>query len=225
MLEESLLSFALGGVAWVLWLLVGLSLLCVAVAIERAVFLWQNRTPTHALNAALLKFTKADDLQQLDRDLQEIGGAESRVLLAGVGAAEKGASSVEEALAAAASIERMRRERLIFLLGTVGSNAPFIGLLGTVLGIIKAFQDLAMNQAEAASAVMAGISEALVATAVGLLVAIPAVILFNLFQRVNRQFLGRVESSSHVLLAYLKADGVAAPSGFASSKPPANAEA
>ncbi len=225
MLEESLLSFALGGVAWVLWLLVGLSLLCVAVAIERAVFLWQNRTPAHALNAALLKFTKADDLEQLDRDLQQIGGAESRVLIAGVGAAEKGASSVEEALAAAASIERMRRERLIFLLGTVGSNAPFIGLLGTVLGIIKAFQDLALNQAEAASAVMAGISEALVATAVGLLVAIPAVILFNLFQRVNRQFLGRVESSSHVLLAYLKADGVSATSGAAPTSAPANAEA
>ena len=225
MLEESLLSFALGGVAWVLWLLVGLSLLCVAVAIERAVFLWQNRTPTHALNAALLKFTKADDLEQLDRDLQQIGGAESRVLIAGVGAAEKGARSVEEALAAAASIERMRRERLIFLLGTVGSNAPFIGLLGTVLGIIKAFQDLALNQAEAASAVMAGISEALVATAVGLLVAIPAVILFNLFQRVNRQFLGRVESSSHVLLAYLKADGVSATSGTAPTSAPANAEA
>jgi biopolymer transport protein ExbB len=158
------------------------------------------------LNGALLQFTQADNLGQLNANLQEIGGSEARVLIAGLAAADKGALSVEEALAAAASIERMRRERLIFLLGTVGANAPFIGLLGTVLGIIKAFQDLAMNQAEAASAVMAGISEALVATAVGLLVAIPAVILFNLFQRANRRFLGRVESASHVLLAYMKAE-------------------
>ena len=206
MLEETLLSFALGGVAWVLWLLVGLSLLCVAVAIERCVFLRLNRTPEMGLNAALLQFTQADNPEQLDANLRELGGAEARILIAGLGATAKGPQSVEEALAAAASIERMRRERLVFLLGTVGANAPFIGLLGTVLGIIKAFQDLAMNQAEAASAVMAGISEALVATAVGLLVAIPAVVLFNLFQRANRRFLGRVESASHVLLAYVKAE-------------------
>jgi biopolymer transport protein ExbB len=94
-------------------------------------------------------------------------------------------------------------ERGLVVLGTVGSNAPFVGLFGTVLGIIKAFHDLARNQAEAASAVMAGISEALVATAIGLMVAIPAVVLFNLFQRLNRNTLARMEALGHLLVAHL----------------------
>jgi hypothetical protein len=64
-------------------------------------------------------------------------------------------------------------------LGTLGNNAPFIGLFGTELGIMKAFADLSRNQLGGVAAVMSGISEALVATAVGLMVAIPAVIAFN----------------------------------------------
>ena len=66
-------------------------------------------------------------------------------------------------------------------LGTLGANAPFIGLFGTVLGIIHAFKDLALTEGGGGPAVMAGIAEALVATAVGLLVAIPAVVMYNYF--------------------------------------------
>jgi biopolymer transport protein ExbB len=68
------------------------------------------------------------------------------------------------------------------VLATVGSNAPFLGLLGTVLGIIQAFGELASESGNTA-AVMASISEALVATAVGLFVAIPAVVAYNTFSR------------------------------------------
>jgi biopolymer transport protein ExbB len=95
--------------------------------------------------------------------------------------------------------------RGLIVLGSTGSNAPFVGLLGTVLGIIKAFADLATSN-EASTAVMAGISEALVATAIGLLVAIPAVVLFNFFQSKNKSILARVESLSHLILARVKAD-------------------
>ena len=78
--------------------------------------------------------------------------------------------------------ERQRYERALSYLGTVGSNAPFIGLLGTVIGVIISFGELGRNPKGGLEVVGPGISEALVATAVGLLVAIPAVVLFNYFK-------------------------------------------
>jgi biopolymer transport protein ExbB len=78
-------------------------------------------------------------------------------------------------------------EKNLLVLGTLGSNAPFVGLFGTVLGIIRAFNDLALQGTAGPSVVMRGISEALVATALGLLIAIPAVVSYNHFQgRIKR---------------------------------------
>jgi biopolymer transport protein ExbB len=91
-------------------------------------------------------------------------------------------------------------EKHLGILGTLGNNAPFIGLFGTVLGIIKAFADLAKNQGGGAAVVMAGIAEALVATAVGLLVALPAVVAFNIFQGRIRRTMGRVDAIAHLIL-------------------------
>src|SRR5690606_27270598 len=110
-----------------------------------------------------------------------------------------------------ATAERMRMERGLAYLATVGSNAPFVGLFGTVLGIIKAFHDLAQNVEAASEAVMAGISEALVATAVGLLVAIPAVVLYNAFSRWVRNRIARSESLADLVLARMTAPPAVAP--------------
>ncbi|MBN1335240.1 MAG: MotA/TolQ/ExbB proton channel family protein [Deltaproteobacteria bacterium] len=204
MLQHNLMSFALLGAEWVLWLLVALSVLCVAVAIERTISLVLNRTPDSPLRAALLAYTHSGDALGLVETLSGLRGAEARVLRAGASRAADGVGSVEEALLAASAVERSRMERFLTVLGTTGANAPFIGLFGTVLGIVRAFHDLSEQQAEAASAVMAGISEALVATAIGLLVAIPAVVVYNAFQRSKAGTLGRIESFSHLLLARLK---------------------
>ena len=87
--------------------------------------------------------------------------------------------------------ERLRYERGLAFLGTLGNNAPFVGLFGTVLGIIRAFHDLAGNSLQGSQAVMAGIAEALVATAVGLLVALPAVATYNAFIAPRRDRRGR----------------------------------
>ena len=89
------------------------------------------------------------------------------------------------------------------ILGTLGNNAPFIGLFGTVLGIIKAFADLAHNQSGGITVVMTGIAEALVATALGLLVAIPAVIAFNYFQGSIRRILGQVDATANLVMVAL----------------------
>ena len=89
--------------------------------------------------------------------------------------------------------ERMRLEKGLPILATLGANAPFIGLFGTVLGIIRSFAALGESSG-AASTVMSGISQALLATAAGLFVAIPAVVAFNAFSNRLRTLLSQCES-------------------------------
>ena len=98
--------------------------------------------------------------------------------------------------------EKPDLEKFLPVLATISSNAPFIGLLGTVLGIMKAFNDLAQTTDAGQQTVMAGISVALVATASGLFVAIPASIFFNYFTRKVRSILSSVDSVKELGLAY-----------------------
>ena len=205
MLQQKLMTLALVGGEWVLWVLVALSVLCLGIAVERAIFGAVNRTPQGALERAFARFFDDQDADTFLGSLGELRGAEARVLSAGLQAhAAGGVAAAEEALTGTLTYERLRMERGLIVLGTTGSNAPFVGLFGTVLGIIKAFHQLSLETAEAASSVMSGISEALVATAIGLLVAIPAVILYNVFQRRNKELLARLESLCHLMLSRLQ---------------------
>ena len=138
---------------------------------------------------------------------------ETRVLLVGLREIPRGKAAVQDLMEG----ERLRvalylGKRLSFL-GTLGANAPFIGLLGTVLGIIHAFKDLALTEGGGGPAVMAGIAEALVATAVGLLVAIPAVVMYNFFHRRLHVVQERSRFLEQLLLAHL--DGAAGTAGIA----------
>lgn len=101
-------------------------------------------------------------------------------------------------------IERPRLDRYLNFLATVGSNAPFVGLLGTVMGIMKAFNDLAQNSAAGNEVVMMGIAHALVATAIGLFVAIPAVIAYNYYSKMVKDTVATVEVAKELTLAYAK---------------------
>jgi len=194
-LSARFLSLALGGAGWVLWLLVALSVISLAISLER---LWYFRT--HRVHKATL----LADMQALMRE-RALDRPEEETTLA----------APRDDLAAAAegakAREKLRLERNLAFLATLGSNAPFVGLFGTVLGIIKAFHDLSANQAGGPSVVMAGISEALVATAVGLMVAIPAVVAFNYFNRRVRAFMCKIEWAAHLALADLKAQWNDAP--------------
>ncbi|MFT5456796.1 MAG: biopolymer transport protein ExbB [Myxococcota bacterium] len=203
MLEQGMMQFALLGAGWVLWLLVTLSVGCIAVSIERAAYLIRDRTDTAALSGALDAFIARGDLSAFTGALRGLSGHEARVLFAGAEYAPRGAEAAERAMASVSSAERLRMERGLAFLATVGSNAPFLGLFGTVLGIIQAFHDLSVNTSEASEAVMAGISEALVATAVGLLVAIPAVVLYNFFSRAVKGRLSRSASLAELMMASL----------------------
>jgi biopolymer transport protein ExbB len=159
------------------------SLISVAIMLERA---WAFRVFRRDLS---------DFFHILKRTLHDTGvdaavgacstGASplARVFMAGFRKKEKGKDEVNGAMELAGRAEIARLERFLGVLGTIGSTAPFIGLFGTVLGIIRAFSDLAIATGATPAAVADGIAEALVATAAGLFVAVPAVIGYNLFVR------------------------------------------
>jgi len=216
------------GASWVLWLMLVLSVISLAVMLERAWLYWSIRDDLTALMRELGKLLRAGDLEGARTRLEKSPSAEAAVVVAGIVEADLGAEAAEEAMAAASSLQRTKLERRLAYLGTLGNNAPFIGLLGTVIGIVGAFEELgkvhpvapgaagAAGQSAAAvasqlapQAVMTNIAEALVATAVGLLVAIPAVAAFNMFQRIVRTTLSNTDALGHVLLAHLKAKGEA----------------
>jgi len=200
-LTGKLLRVTLSSAEWVLWLLVALSVASLAVILERAVFFRARRLQRSEEIAQRLARGELDGLRPL---LEGQLALEARVLHAGLGVLSQGPEMVEEVMAATMASERPRYERFLSFLGTLGSNAPFIGLFGTVLGIIKAFNDLgavAIRGSAIQQTVMTGISEALVATAVGLAVAIPAVVAYNLFTRGLKNRVTRAQGMAHALVA------------------------
>jgi biopolymer transport protein ExbB len=203
MLSNQLLALTNLGAEWVLWILLLLSVGSLGVMIERAAFFAARRAMD---GEALTRRLLGGDLDGAATAVEGRAGLEAEVVRAAAAHAGKGPDAVREVVAG--TIERVRIEyeiRLAFL-GTLGNNAPFIGLFGTVLGIIRAFFDLSRNPGAAgAGTVMAGVSEALVATAVGLFVALPAVVAYNLFQRSLRRATQRASALGHAAVAALEA--------------------
>jgi biopolymer transport protein ExbB len=202
MIIQKLLAIVNLGAAWVLWLLVGLSVISVGIMIERTFFFLGRRLPgREALSALLL----AGEFKKAREALGDRFGIEADVLRAALDQTNSGPDSVAKVVDASIKRSRLEYESRLAFLATLGNNAPFIGLFGTVLGIIRAFSDLARNPSAAgASSVMAGISEALIATAVGLLVALPAVVAYNVFQRALRRASQRAMVLGDLLEARLR---------------------
>jgi len=202
-LTKIMLNLALGGGTWVLALLIVLSIASVAVMLERGRTFYRGRFAEATLLPELQPLLAKEAWSQAAALCENTPGFEPQVLLAGLGQVQRGRDAVEEAMEA----ERLRLgldlEKRLGFLGTLGANAPFIGLFGTVLGIIHAFKDLALTEGGGGPAVMSGIAEALVATAVGLLVAIPAVMAYNFFHRRLHAILERSQRLSRILLTYL----------------------
>jgi biopolymer transport protein ExbB len=196
------------GSRWVLWLLLGLSVAAIGVMLERLWFYLQERRPERAIAIALETLRSKGAAEAVKRLAGE-RSMEAAVVRACLVRADDGPAAVEEHKAATLELERGRYEQRLAFLGTLGNNAPFVGLFGTVLGIIRAVHDLAGQSAMGSNAVMGGIAEALVATGVGLLVALPAVATYNAFTRHVETATSRAEAAAHQVLAFLKT--VAAP--------------
>ncbi len=191
---------------WVLWLLIILSVVSVMIMVERFIFYRKHSVDSDAIRMELNRLLEEGDFAGAAQYLGKFDSLETNVVLFGLREYEKGPDAVEDLLAGAQTKERLRYSARLSFLATVGSNAPFIGLFGTVLGIIKAFKDLSSNMADASGSVMAGISEALIATAVGLLVAIPAVIAFNAFMGQVKTIMSNAELLEKTLLSQLKSE-------------------
>lgn len=209
MLTEILLRAALIGAEWVLWLLVVLSVLSVLAMIDRGVFFARRQLDIQAVRQQLEELLTGKKFEEAAKYLESLGDAmQARVVLFGLRDWKSGAAAVEDRMSGALATERYRYDKHLSFLGTLGNNAPFIGLFGTVLGIIGAFDNLSSGSQEAAQAVMAAIAEALVATGVGLLVAIPAVVAFNTFKTATRKSVAQTDLLGRTLLAYLRPPGV-----------------
>lgn len=181
---KTLLKLALLGSHWVMWLLLALSVLSIGAMVERWLFFRQADRDVEDLAEKLSAFIEQGDHDGARRFLEQRGSLEASVIARAIRWAEGGAASLADALDGAMTGKRRELERGMNLLGTLGNNAPFVGLFGTVIGVIQAFNQLGAGQDKAAMAnVMAGIAEALVATGVGLFVAIPAVVAYNVFQK------------------------------------------
>ncbi len=200
------------GAAWVMWLMLALSVISVAIILERAWFFYSLRDDLTVLARDLRKALE-HSLEAARKRMQRSPSAEAAVVMAGLAMAEKGPDAAQEAMEGAVALQRMKLERRLAYLGTLGNNAPFIGLFGTVIGVVGAFEALGeskMTVADAASqmiapqAVMTSIAEALVATAVGIGIAIPAVAANNYFQRATKSTLANTEALTRVLLAHLR---------------------
>jgi biopolymer transport protein ExbB len=212
-LIKTFTSFAMLGAEWVMWVLVGLSLASIAIMIERYRFYRSLEADLDDLSSRLESLLAKGDVAGAQALLRPSKSPAALVALRGLDTFQRGAASAEHAMNGTLARVKQQLDRGLSFIGTIGNNAPFVGLFGTVIGIIQAFDALkpppglrgaaaAAAAAQATGRVMGTIAEALVATAIGLLVAIPAVAAFNYFQRRVKAILASTEVLSQIVLAH-----------------------
>jgi len=199
MITQKLLSISLLGTEWILYLLVLLSVLSWAIIGERVYFLKKKQGNMDALTRKMEKFLHDGKWEELIALLEKDHSSSADVGRRIISYALKNGDAVEDYLSVVLSQEKLRLESRTAFLGTVVSIAPFLGLLGTVLGIINAFHGLSLSK-QGENMVMAGISEALVATALGLFIAIPAAAAYNYFVRAIKKIVISSENFAQFLL-------------------------
>jgi biopolymer transport protein ExbB len=202
-LSSAFVDFAQLGANWVLWLLIALSIISVGVMIDRALWLRNRDTDTERFIREVRGAFERGELDRLQNKYMDDPAVPIQIGLRGLALRDQGAEAVAEAMSSERARWRIAADRNLIVLGTLGNNVPFVGLFGTVLGVISAFQHLAMKSAEAEKETLSTIAEALSATAIGLMVAIPAVIAYNFFGRRIRVMMGGADEVAHSVLALL----------------------
>lgn len=187
----------------ILVLLFGLSVWSVAIMIDRRRAL-KRESGKEAL-VKLREILASGDKQKLAQWIQAHDGVHAGVLRVALEQQGRGVEKIDRAVRAFLIEERLRLEKGLAVLATMGSNTPFVGLFGTVLGIIRAFAALGDSSGGAAN-VMSGISLALIATATGLFVAIPAVVAFNAFSSRVKNILSECDALKEAFVSRLAGD-------------------
>lgn len=189
----------------ILMALVGMSVLTLGFALERAYYYWKRRgRPDEALKEAL-RAIRGGDYREAARRLRACPHPMGSVAAEIVEGEYTDEGNAEERLQISLSEQRLLFERNLGFLGTMATAAPLVGLLGTVWGIMRAFGDMSMTGSSAPSVVAAGVAEALLTTAVGLIIAIPAYMLYNNFARQLNVMLTIAENDARTVRAALAA--------------------
>ena len=201
------------GAEWVLYLLLATSIFSIALIFERFMFYRQAREGLVEFRSRVRQTASQGNWEEalkIARERARAKAGKAPDLESGMAAAlltskQEGKTKLKaDVLTEVAQDEvvrgKLQWEKNLAPLATIGSNAPFVGLFGTVLGIIRAFHDLSQQTATGAQTVTAGMAEALIATAIGILVAIPAVVAFNMFQRRLKSSLAEAEALKSFLI-------------------------
>jgi biopolymer transport protein ExbB len=175
---------AAGG--WIMVLILGSSVVVLAICIERFYTLNPRKIAPPHLLATVWKQLKAGEMDADRLKTLRQSSPLGRILAAGLGNAYHGREVMKESIQEAAGHVVHDLERYLNTLGTIAAIAPLLGLLGTVVGMIKVFAEITTQGTGNASALAGGISEALITTAAGLTVAIPALVM-------HRYFTGRID--------------------------------
>ncbi len=205
-LIDLLNQMALSGGDWVIYLLLLTSLVSVYVMAERTLYFYIITGRSQEIPKLVMELLDKGEVDSLSKELKKIHCPEARILSVGLSAFARGAANVQERMESQLIKEKTALETNLTFLATAGSNAPFVGLFGTVLGVIKAFHELSLQGSGGGNMVMSGISQALIATAVGIMVAIPALVAYNYFKVRAKDILAAAESLNHLVLSYLKPD-------------------
>jgi biopolymer transport protein ExbB/TolQ len=208
MLTKRFLELNLLGAEWVNWTLVILSVIGLAITIDRLILYARTRERFTALQAGLQDALRRQDLGAA-RGLVQSDTLVRNVLRAGldaVGRGERDPRSVEEEMLATLAAERSRYDARVAWLTTIANIAPLVGLLGTIIGVVGAFYGLGQagtTQSAGNPQVMSSIAEALASTAFGIFVAVPGVVAYNLLKAHMGVRLREAESLMRELLANL----------------------
>jgi biopolymer transport protein ExbB/TolQ len=181
-----------------------LSVVSIGATLERVLFFRKNKNAGKDLDDALSKALHDNDYPTVKRVLDKSPSLEASILRDALRWKKGGPEAVNDALESALGRARNDLDRGATLLGTLGNNAPFVGLFGTIIGVIEAFSHLgASAQGAGMAKVMGGIAEALIATGVGIFVAIPAVVAFNIFQKKASEIEGHAQYLARLVTAWL----------------------
>jgi len=159
------------------------SVLTLGFAIERLIYFWNRRGNPDGVLASALVALRSGNTEEAARVCSKEAHPVGAVAADVIRAMDENPEAAEERMHIALSEQRLQMERNLGFLGTMGNTAPLLGLLGTVWGIMRAFHDMARTGSAGPSVVAAGVAEALFTTAAGLLVAVPAVMIYNHFVR------------------------------------------
>jgi biopolymer transport protein ExbB len=200
-LSSEFVAFAQLGAEWVLWLLIVLSVLSIGVMIDRALWFQKRDIDVEKFTRELHGAYERGELDHFVNKYKDNPAVPAQVALRGLSERKRGAEAVAEAMHGERARWRTAADRHLIVLGTLGNNVPFVGLFGTVLGVINAFEHLRQKTESATDKTLDLVAQALAATAFGLLVAIPAVVAFNFFTRKLKVLLGGSDVTAHAVLA------------------------